>query len=77
MTTAEGNISVMGVEGDFDFCQTAVKDIFNDSEFTEFLEKEFNLSLTSANSMNWGRLFPQICYSIHSYLELVKVLIYN
>jgi threonine synthase len=73
MVTAEGNVSVLGVNGDFDFCQTAVKDIFNDTKFSAYLRKEHNLNLSSANSINWGRLLPQVCYSINSYLELVKV----
>lgn len=72
MTTAEGNVCVLGVKGDFDFCQTAVKDIFNDTSFTEQLLSQYNLSLTSANSINWGRLLPQVCYSIHAYMDLVK-----
>jgi threonine synthase len=73
MITAEGNVKVIAVKGDFDFCQSCVKDIFQDSDFTENLKSEFNLSLTSANSINWGRLLPQVCYVIHSYLEMVKV----
>jgi hypothetical protein len=76
MCRAEGNVWVYGVKGDFDFCQTSVKDIFNDEEFNKHLKREFKLSLTSANSINWGRLLPQIFYSINSYLELVKVRIY-
>jgi threonine synthase len=73
MITAEGNVKVIAVKGDFDYCQSCVKDIFQDSEFTTNLKNEFNLSLTSANSINWGRLLPQVCYVIHSYLEMVKV----
>lgn len=72
MVTAEGNVHVVGVKADFDFCQTAVKDIFNDRAMTKMLKEEYNLSLTSANSINWGRLLPQVCYLINSYLELVK-----
>jgi hypothetical protein len=75
MCRAEGNVWVYGVKADFDFCQTAVKDIFNDTEMNTYLKKEFNVSLTSANSMNWGRLLPQVFYSINSYLEMVKVFI--
>jgi threonine synthase len=75
MTISEGNVYVLGVKGDFDFCQRAIKSIFNDTEFINSIKKEYNLYLTSANSINWGRLFPQICYTINSYLELVKVII--
>ena len=73
MVTAEGNNSVIGVKGDFDFCQNSVKDIFNDVEFTMKLKEEYNVSLTSANSINWGRLLPQVCYTFNAYLDLVKV----
>jgi threonine synthase len=72
MITAEGNVYVIGVKGDFDFCQTTVKEIFNDTSFTDRLKNEFNITLTSANSINWGRLLPQVVYSAHSYLELVR-----
>ncbi len=73
MVTAEGNNSVIGVKGDFDFCQNSVKDIFNDVEYTMKLKEEYNVSLTSANSINWGRLLPQVCYTFNAYLDLVKV----
>ena len=73
MVTAEGKVWVFGVKADFDFCQSAVKDIFNDRELTKYLKNDYNLSLTSANSINWGRLLPQVCYSINSYLDMVKV----
>ena len=73
MVTAEGNSCVIRVKSDFDFCQNTVKDIFNDIEFTNELKEKYNVCLTSANSINWGRLLPQVCYTIHSYLELVKV----
>jgi threonine synthase len=75
MVTAEGNNSVIGVKADFDFCQNSVKDIFNDVEFTKKLKEEHNVSLTSANSINWGRLLPQVCYTFNSYLDLVKVIL--
>ena len=75
MVTAEGNNSVIGVKADFDFCQNSVKDIFNDVEYTMKLKEEYNVSLTSANSINWGRLLPQVCYTFNSYLDLVKVYI--
>jgi threonine synthase len=73
MTTAEGKVSVISVKGNFDNCQAIVKDIFNDNEYATELQQKFGYSLTSANSINWGRLLPQINYSINSYLELVQV----
>ena len=73
MVTAEGKSCVIGVKGDFDFCQNSVKDIFNDEDFKKELKHKYNVSLTSANSINWGRLLPQICYLFNTYLDLVKV----
>ena len=77
MTTAEGNVSVIAVKGDFDTCQTIVKDIFIDDKFNQEIKTNYNFGLTSANSINWGRLLPQIFYSFNSYLELVKVSLVN
>jgi threonine synthase len=74
MTTSVGNVSVLGIKSDFDFCQKALKSLFNDSDFIGNLKKEYNLHLSSANSINWGRLLPQVVYTIHSYLELVRVI---
>lgn len=70
MTTTDGNNThVVAVKGNFDDCQTEVKKIFGDEQFKELLaEKGFELS--SANSINWGRLLPQIVYYFHAYLTL-------
>lgn len=62
----------VGVSSDFDFCQTAIKRIFNDSEFTGFLTVEYGTILSSANSINWGRLLPQVVYHASAYLDLVS-----
>ncbi|XP_004600079.3 threonine synthase-like 1 [Ochotona princeps] len=62
----------VGVQSDFDFCQTAVKRIFNDSDFTGFLTVEYGTMLSSANSINWGRLLPQVVYHASAYLDLVS-----
>lgn len=71
MTTTEGqNTYVVAVEGNFDDCQRTVKEIFADKKLVqELLEKGFQLS--SANSINWGRLLPQIIYYFASYMQLV------
>eukprot|EP01047_Picozoa_sp_COSAG01_P015048 COSAG01_NODE_746_length_13865_cov_11.259625_4_plen_73_part_00 len=53
----------IGVEGDFDWCQTAVKTLFNDRELARELEADYAATLSAANSMNWGRLLPQVSYS--------------
>jgi len=72
MVTTEGeNTYVVGVEGNFDDCQNAVKALFADESFRSFLmEKDFALS--SANSINWGRLLPQIVYYVFAYINLLK-----
>ncbi|GIM27656.1 threonine synthase [Clostridium polyendosporum] len=72
MTTQEGdNTFVVGIEGNFDDAQSGVKEIFGDAEFNEFLnEKGFMFS--SANSINIGRLVPQIVYYVYSYANLLK-----
>lgn len=66
------NTHVISINGNFDDAQSAVKNIFNDKEFNEYLYKN-NYILSSANSINIGRLLPQIVYYFYSYLELVKV----
>ncbi|MDN5364652.1 MAG: threonine synthase [Eubacteriales bacterium] len=68
-TTGGSNTHVVAVEGNFDDCQTGVKNIFANSSLRKFLqEKGFELS--SANSINWGRLLPQIIYYFWAYLKL-------
>ena len=72
MQTQEGkNVFVSAVKGNFDDCQNGVKAIFTDKKFAEELEKS-GVVLSSANSINWGRLSPQIVYYISAYAELVK-----
>jgi threonine synthase len=72
MTTQEGeNTHVVGIAGNFDDAQSAVKDIFGDRALAEKLQKR-GYRFSSANSINPGRLLPQIVYYIHSYLELVR-----
>ncbi len=72
MGTAEGdNVNVVAVRGNFDDCQTSVKKIFRD-ETVQTLLKQSGYLLTSANSINFGRLAPQICYYFSAYLDLVS-----
>lgn len=72
MCTQEGNnVNVVAVKGNFDDCQTAVKNIFN-SEACAAALKEHNTLLSSANSINFGRLAPQIAYYFSAYLDLVS-----
>ncbi len=72
MVTQEGdNTCVIGIEGNFDDAQTGVKKIFTDPEFAKELdEKGFQFS--SANSINIGRLVPQIAYYVYAYTRLLK-----
>jgi len=73
MMTAAGSCLVLGVDGDFDFCQTTVKDILNSNELAEdFARIVPNLKLSSANSINWGRFLPQVAFTVSSYLDMVK-----
>ncbi|XP_021243692.1 threonine synthase-like 1 isoform X2 [Numida meleagris] len=61
----------VGVKSDFDFCQTAMKKIFADSDYTGYLTVEYGTSLAAANSINWARLLPQVVYHASAYLDLV------
>ncbi len=72
MVTQKGaNTLVVGIHGNFDDAQTGVKQIFSDKELAaEMLEKGFQFS--SANSINIGRLVPQICYYVFAYATLLK-----
>ena len=70
MTTQDGNnVGVCAVKGNFDDCQSGVKKIFTDSDVTEMLDKN-GMMFSSANSINWGRLVPQIVYYISAYATL-------
>lgn len=72
MITQEGNnVDVAAVIGNFDDAQSGVKKIFTDREYSEMLERN-NFMLSSANSINWGRLVPQIVYYFSAYANLVK-----
>lgn len=72
MVTQKGkNVSVSSVKGNFDDCQSGVKNIFNDEEFRASL-KEKGYILSSANSINIGRLFPQVAYYVYAYGRMVK-----
>ena len=71
MCTQEGNnVNVVAVKGNFDDCQTGVKKIFGSAECKKKLAEKAYL-LSSANSINFGRLAPQICYYFSAYCDLV------
>lgn len=72
MVTQEGdNTYVIGIEGNFDDAQNGVKEIFKDKEYKEFLNNN-NYILSSANSINIGRLIPQIVYYFYAYINMLK-----
>jgi len=71
MTSQDGsNVNVVAVKGNFDDTQTGVKAIFSDMFTRSELDKR-NWLLSSANSINWGRLVPQIAYYVSAYCDLV------
>ena len=72
MATQEGaNVAVYAVRGNFDDAQTGVKRVFADKEIAARLAQR-NICLSSANSINWGRLAPQIVYYFAAYAQLLK-----
>lgn len=71
MSTQTGsNVFVAAINGNFDDAQSAVKSVFADKEINEELAK-LGYQLSSANSINWGRLVPQIVYYFSAYADLV------
>ena len=72
MATQRGaNTHVVAIKGNFDDAQTAVKKMFNDKDMARELS-EHGICLSSANSINIGRLVPQIVYYVYAYTQLVK-----
>lgn len=71
MQTQEGhNLDVIGISGNFDDAQSGIKELFHDHDILEALDKT-NYQLSSANSVNIGRLVPQIVYYFHAYQQLL------
>lgn len=71
VTTGGSNTHVIGVDGNFDDAQTGVKNLFKNEQFREKLNEMGKLP-SSANSINFGRLAPQIVYYFTTYTRLVK-----
>ena len=72
MVTQEGeNTHVFAIRGNFDDAQTGVKKIFNNDEFAKELAAK-GVKLSSANSINIGRLVPQVAYYVYSYVKLLE-----
>jgi len=71
MVTQEGkNVSVYAIDGNFDDAQNGVKDIFNDVGLEKLLDQN-GYKFSSANSINWGRLAPQIVYYFSGYSDMI------
>ena len=73
MRTEPGwNTHAVAIRGNFDDAQTGVKRIFGDTAFREHLRETAGVRLSSANSINIGRLVPQIVYYVYSYCQLLR-----
>ncbi|MBE3576710.1 MAG: threonine synthase [Limnochordales bacterium] len=70
VTQTGGNVHVVAVQGNFDDAQAGVKAIFTDERLLAALSRA-NKEFSSANSINWGRLVPQIVYYFSGYLDMV------
>ena len=72
MTTQKGsNVQVVAIRGNFDDAQSAVKRIFTDKATADKLDAQ-GMMFSSANSINWGRLAPQIAYYVSAYCDMVQ-----
>ena len=56
------NVKVVGIDGNFDDCQRTVKRLLNDEKFKHEMLKSHAVTLNTANSINWGRILPQILF---------------
>jgi len=71
VTEDADNLKVIGIHGDFDDAQSALKHLLGSNTFKQKLQEK-NIFLSAANSVNFGRIIFQTIYHIHSYLELVR-----
>ncbi|XP_046880027.1 threonine synthase-like 1 isoform X1 [Hypomesus transpacificus] len=69
---SEGNARAVSALADFDFCQRSIKTMFGDANLTGHLAVEYGTMLTTANSINWARLLPQVVYHSSAYLDLYR-----
>lgn len=67
MVTCESeNVKVIGIDGNFDDCQRLVKQLLNDTSLKNDFLKSHSVTLNTANSINWGRIMPQILFHLVS-----------
>lgn len=71
-TQAGDNVYVCAIKGNFDDAQTGVKKIFTDPKNSEILAQH-GMMFSSANSINWGRLLPQVVYYVSAYCDMVNL----
>lgn len=71
VTEAASNLKVIGIEGNFDDAQSALKSLLSSTTFRQKLD-DMNLSLSAANSVNFGRIIFQMLYQFHTYLALLR-----
>ena len=72
MVTQKGeNTFVVGITGNFDDAQTGVKKMFSDEKLASYMDEK-GYQFSSANSINIGRLVPQMVYYVYAYTRLVK-----
>lgn len=68
----QGNTRSVSVRSDFDFCQRTIKGMFSDPRLAGYYAVEYGTVLSTANSINWARLLPQVVYHSSAYLDLLR-----
>ena len=77
VTCDSPNVKVLGVNGNFDDCQRMVKSLLSDKNMNKKLLKDHSVVLNTANSINWGRILPQILFHmVRTYVHIIPKLFY-